>query len=121
MGATLHVVTAISNPERFRSRYNLYKNFEKHVTDAGGELTTVELAFGNRPYVITDANNPKDVQVRTSCQIWHKENLLNLGISRLPRNWEYVAWVDADIMFARPDWVEETLHQLQHFHVVQMF
>jgi hypothetical protein len=47
--------------------------------------------------------------------------MVNLGISRLPKDWQYVAWVDADITFARPDWVAETIHKLQHHHVVQMF
>ena len=29
----------------------------------------------------------------------------------------YVAFIDADMMFTRTDWVQETLHQLQHFDV----
>jgi hypothetical protein len=29
--------------------------------------------------------------------------------------------VDADVQFARSDWAQETLHQLQHYHVVQMW
>jgi hypothetical protein len=64
---------------------------------------------------------PCHIQLRTKSQIWHKENLLNIGMSRLPHDWKYVAWIDCDVLFARPDWVEETIHQLQHFHVVQMF
>jgi len=117
----LYVITVITNPCRYSSRYNLYKNFEKMVKDAGGILLTVEAAFGNRPHVITEPNNPWHVQLRTDSEIWHKENLINIGISRLPQDWEYVAWVDADVTFARPDWVNETLNQLQHYHVVQMF
>lgn len=121
MFADLHVVTAISNPERYRSRYSLFKNFEKHVLDSGAKLYVVEAAFGERPHAITTANNPNHIQLRTSSEIWHKENMLNIGISRLPSDWKYVAWIDADITFARPDWVDETIHQLQHFHIVQMF
>lgn len=117
----LYVVTAISNPWRYRSRYELYEKFRKMVTDAGAILYTVEIAFGNRPFEITDCNNPHHVQLRTDSELWHKENMLNLGIERLPQNWEYVAWIDADITFARPDWVEETLNLLQHYSVVQMF
>ena len=52
---------------------------------------------------------------------WHKENLVNLGIARLPRDSRYVAWVDADLTFARHDWVQETIQQLQHYPIVQMF
>lgn len=117
----LHVVTAISNPERFRSRYDLYRAFEKQVEDAGAVLTTVELALGERHHEVTDTAHPRHVQVRSPHELWHKENLLNVGISRLPADWRYVSWVDADVSFARPDWAAETIHQLQHFDVVQMF
>jgi hypothetical protein len=117
----LYVVTAISNPCRYRARYNLYRAFEKHCADGGAILYTVEMAFGGRPFEITDACNPRHVQVRGDNELWHKENLLNIGISRLPAEAKYIAWIDADIEFARPDWAQETLHQLQHYAMVQMF
>ncbi len=47
--------------------------------------------------------------------------MINLGLARLPRDFEYVAWIDADVEFLRPDWAEETVHQLQHYMFVQMF
>jgi hypothetical protein len=117
----LYVVTAISNPCRYRSRYKLYRAFEKHCADGGAILYTVEMAFGGRPFEVTNACNPRHVQVHGNHELWHKENLLNIGIARLPAEAKYVAWIDADIEFARPDWAQETLHQLQHFDVVQMF
>ncbi len=117
----LYVVTPIINPCRYKSRYNLYHDFAKMVNDSGAELFTVEAAFGNRPFEVTDVGNPNHLQLRTETELWHKENMLNLAIAQLPRDWEYVAWVDADVSFARPDWVQETIHQLQHFDVVQMF
>jgi hypothetical protein len=117
----LYVVTAISNPCRYRSRYNLYRGFEKHCADGGAILYTVEMAFGGRPFEVTDVCNPRHIQVRGDDELWHKENLLNIGIGRLPAEAKYVAWIDADVEFARPDWAQETLHQLQHFDVVQMF
>lgn len=54
-------------------------------------------------------------------EIWLKENILNIGVQHLPEDAKYVAFVDADILFTRPDWVSETLHALQHYDVVQMF
>jgi hypothetical protein len=117
----LDVVAVISNPVRYESRYNLYRSFERYVAASGARLTTVELAYGNRPFEVTGEGDPRAVQLRTGHELWHKENLINIGISRLPRDWKYVAWVDADILFARPDWVQETLHQLQHYAVIQMF
>jgi hypothetical protein len=117
----LHVITVIFNPHRYRSRWSLYKKFEKQIEDAGATLWTVEAAFGEREFAITESNHPRHIQFRTAHELWHKENLINLAISRLPADCKYVAWVDADVRFVRPDWVGETLHKLQHFHFVQMF
>jgi hypothetical protein len=119
--APLYVVAPIINPSRYQSRYSLYRDFEKHITDAGAVLYTVEAAYGDRDFEITSTDNPRHIRLRTNHEIWHKENLINIGVSRLPADWKYVAWIDADVQFARPDIVAETVHQLQHFSVVQMF
>lgn len=122
--APLDVVAVVSNPFRYRSRYDLYRQFEKHILESGARLTTVELAYGNRPFEILDLSEPRVqryVQLRTEHEIWHKENLINIGVSCLPRDWQYVAWIDADIQFVRTDWVQETLQLLQHYYVVQLW
>jgi len=117
----LHVIAVVFNPVRFRSRWALYQKFKKQVEDSGAILHTVECAFGERLFTITEPNNPLHLQVRTRKELWIKENLINLAIQRLPSDWKYVAWVDADVFFTRPDWVGETIQQLQHYDVVQMF
>jgi hypothetical protein len=119
----LYVVCAVSNPVRFESRFKLYQRFAKEMKAAGVQLVTVEAAFGERPHetpALADSYG-QHILLRSSEEIWQKEALLNVGISRLPADWEYCAWVDADISFLRPDWVGETLEALQHFPVVQMF
>jgi len=117
----LHVITVVSNPMRYYARYKLYQTFSKMVEEAGGILYTVELALRDRHFEVTDHANPRHIQLRSPEILWHKENLINIGISRLPQDAEYVAWIDADVQFARPDWVQETLHQLQIYKVVQMW
>jgi hypothetical protein len=117
----LHVIVPLTNACRYATRYHLFEKFEKMVNDAGAQLWVAEAAFGNRPHVVTHKDNPRHIQLRTWSEVWHKENLINIAFSRLPSDWEYVAWIDPDISFARPDWVNETLNQLQHFHIVQMF
>lgn len=117
----LYVVTVVFNPPRYYTRYKLYQQFAEMVENAGGILYTVELALRDRAFEVTEPDNPRHIQLRTTSEIWHKESLLNLGISRLPEDWEYVATIDSDILFARPDWVNETLHLLQSYKIVQMF
>jgi hypothetical protein len=36
-------------------------------------------------------------------------------VARLPNDWKYVAWVDADVNFTNPHWVRVTVQQLQHY------
>ena len=117
----LYVIAVISNPFRYKVRYALYRNFEIYIKNSGAILYTVELAFNNRPFEVTQENNPFHIQLRSDQELWHKENMMNIGVSRLPPNAKYIAFVDADVTFSRPDWVNETLQQLQHYKVVQLF
>lgn len=117
----LHVIAVVSNPVRYKSRYTLFEKFRKQCTSSNHKLWVVEAAFGDRPFEVTDSCNPNHIQFRSWDEIWLKENMINLAIQRLPSDWQYVAWVDADVTFTRADWAEETVQQLQHFYVVQMF
>lgn len=117
----LHVISVISNPIRYASRYRLYRDFEAHMREAGVTHHTVELLFGDRPCEVTHPETANHIQVQTFEELWHKENLINVGIASLPADWEYVAWIDADVAFANPAWAVETVQQLQHHHVVQLF
>ena len=116
----LHVVTAVANPIRWKSRINLYKDFEQHMLDSGVKLTTVECTYGDRPHTLGDSPHVNYVKVHASGHhlVWNKEPLLNVGISRIP-DAKYIATIDADVMFRRADWAAETVHALQHYHVVQ--
>ena len=119
----LYVVTCLFNPLRYRNRYFNYHTFENMVAKSGAILYTVEIAFGDRHFEITDQNNPHHLQLRAADnqEIWLKENSLNLLINRLPAQAQYIAWIDADVSFVRPDWAQETLHLLQHNDFLQLF
>ncbi|MCC6538435.1 MAG: hypothetical protein IT162_12845 [Bryobacterales bacterium] len=114
----------ISNPVRYASRYRLYEAFVAQNAAPHVRFWTVEVAYGDRPFVVTQPGEPQHLQLRTNCEIWHKENALNLLFAHVLNvcpGAQYFAWVDADLTFVRPDWAYETLQQLQHYQVVQMF
>ena len=121
----LHVVIVISNPCLFARRYILTREFvqrmELEETDI--HLYVVELAYQNQRFLVTDKKNPKHLQIRTETPIWHKENMINLGIRKLlPKSWKAVAWIDADIEFENPSWAKDTLKVLNGTKdVVQIF
>jgi hypothetical protein len=119
---TLHVITPVFNPVRYHSRYTLYREYEARMAQVPGiNLITVELAFGDRAFEVTQAGNPNHVQLRTDCEIWYKEGMVNAGFARLPSDWQYVAWIDGDVQFINDRWSTETVHQLQHYRLVQLF
>lgn len=118
---TLHVVTSITNTSRWHSRYRLAREFMERMEGTPNvALYVVEGAFGDRHHEVTDSSNPRHLQLRIHSEIWVKENLINLGVRYLlPRDWRYMAWVDGDVEFRDPHWAQETMHQLQHFPVLQ--
>lgn len=122
VGDVLHVIVPINNYVRYKRRYELFHAFLEHMNTLKGiEVYIVEVALSERPFVVTQANNPKHLQLRTNSVMWHKENMINQMVERLPRNWKYVAWVDGDVKFNSSNIAAETIHQLQHHDIVQMF
>lgn len=124
MSDPLYVIAVISNPCRYKSRSELFKKFKLEMEAQNVKLLVVEVAYGDRPFEICCDNNPYHIRMCTNCEIWHKENMINIGVRNLTRlhpDWKYMAWIDADITFLNKSWYEETIHQLQHYKVVQLF
>lgn len=119
----LYVVTSLFNPAGWHSRPKNYLDFEKHMLDCGVHLITVEAALGERQHILSETthHNHTIIRVRVTGELWIKENLMNIGFYALPSNAKYVAFIDADMIMTKYGWVEDTLRQLQHHPVVQMF
>jgi hypothetical protein len=117
----LHILMPIMNPIRYRTRWKLFSDAVRRFEANGGLVYVVEVQFGEREFCVTDPANPRHLRIHTDHEIWHKENALNLLMKRLPLDWKYLAWIDGDVSFARDDIFNETLHQLQHYQVVQMW
>jgi hypothetical protein len=50
---------------------------------------------------------------------WIKENLINLAISRLPKDWKYVIWCDRDVVFDGEQWIDKSIEKLSQCDVIQ--
>jgi hypothetical protein len=121
---TLHVVAVVSNPAMFARRFILTKQFLRRMEQESNVVVyVVELAYGSQNFYITDAKNPRHLQLRTEVALWHKENMINVGIRRLlPPKWKAVAWIDADVEFESGTWALDTLKVLNGYKdVVQVF
>lgn len=121
----LNIIIVISNPCLYAKRYILLKEFVKKIEEEeeNVNLFIVELAYKGQKFYITDKQNKNHLQIKTDCPIWHKENMINLGVKYLlPSNWKAVAWIDADIEFDNNSWALDTLKILNGCKdVVQLF
>jgi len=119
---TLHVIMVISNPCQYASRYLLAKEFIYRMAQEPIQLYVVELVYGDQEFQVTKKNCPTHLQLRTEVPLWHKENMVNMGIKLLPLNWKAMAWIDADIEFESTTWAQDTLKLLNGSKdVVQLF
>lgn len=123
----LHVVCVISNPCMYATRYILAKEFMKRMEfEPNVILYVCELLYEDQDqntYYVTDAKNPRHLQIKTKTPLWHKENMINAIIrEKLPDNWKAVAWIDADVHFESCSWALDTLKVLNgQYDIVQVF
>ena len=81
----LNVIIAFSNPCLYARRYILFKEFVKRIEEEeeNVNLFIVEMIYDNQKFMVTNKNNKNHLQLKAKVPLWHKENMINLGISRL--------------------------------------
>jgi len=123
--AKLNVIIVISNPCLYAKRYILMREFVKRFEEEEDyvNLFVVELIYTGQRFIVTDKNNKHHLQIKTDVPIWHKENMINLGVKYLlPQNYKAFAWIDADVEFESNTWALDTLKILNGCKdVVQVF
>lgn len=121
----LHIICVISNPCLYAKRYILMKEFINRMKneETNIELYIVELIYKNQKFIITDKTNKQHLQLKTDNPLWHKENMINLGVKYLlPKDYKAFAWVDCDISFENISWAKDTLKLLNGaYDIVQLF
>jgi hypothetical protein len=121
----LNVIVVISNPCLFATRYILMREFIQRIDkeETNVNLYIVEMIYPNQRFIITEKSNKKHLQLQTECPLWHKENMINLGVKHLlPKNYKAFAWIDGDIEFENNTWALDTLKVLNGTKdIVQLF
>jgi hypothetical protein len=110
----LHVFAARSNPLHWTAPHRNWLRFAQGMKAAGVSLTVIECAYGEEDHRCA-IDGVRHIPVRAKTRVWNKENLLNIGVHRT-REAQYIAWIDAVILFRREDWAMATL---QHYDVIQ--
>lgn len=110
------VITTHYNPCNYKRLLNNYFIFKENLTK-DADLFVAELSFNNEfriPEALHIHGSEKNI-------MWQKERMLNLIVENLDPKYDIIAWIDADILFADPDWLEKALEKLEKYPVVQLF
>lgn len=116
---TLYVILPYFNFCGFKRRHELFMNFVIEISKIKNIKIIVSELIGPTP--IGKLKAWKHLKFNSNDRLWVKENLINKGIESLPKDWEHVAWIDADIQFLNGRWVEDTIHELQKCDLVQLW
>lgn len=119
----LAIVTCCFNPSN--SEY-LWKNYKEFVDTLGpykDRLTTSVLHFDGDSQLVIGACGKvlRFVGNKSDHTLWQKESLLNAAISVLDPSYDAVAWIDNDVIFNNPSWLDDTEKALENQSVIQMF
>lgn len=112
-------LTTLYNPANYTSKYKNYELFRQNLQKYGIPLYTIECAFKKQKHYL-----PVDkyhFRVRSNSILWHKERLINLAVSQLPKSVKYVAWLDSDIIYDNPLWFDKLRGLLKNHLLVQSF
>lgn len=119
MSSDLWSITCYFNPCRYRTKRANFDVFMEGMKKAGANLLVVELAFGDEEFELEPGENV--LQLRGGGVMWQKERLLNIALGHLPADCTKVAWLDNDLIFDDPRWLERTSKALDDLMVVQPF
>jgi hypothetical protein len=113
----LYVILPYFNYCGFKSRRRLFIECVKRLQNTPGLRVVIAEALGPAPLPKMGVH----FTFKVSDQIWIKENLVNMAVKKLPADWLYVAWIDADITFLNENWPIDTVSLLRANEVVQLF
>ncbi len=113
----LWAITCYFNPLRYQRRLANFRVFRERLQVP---LVVVELAYGPE-FELQAQDADILIQLRGTSVLWQKERLLNIALQALPSSCRKVAWLDCDIFFDSPGWIEGAESLLDRFAVIQLF
>ncbi|WP_425395014.1 glycosyltransferase family A protein [Aeoliella sp.] len=119
MNKELGIVTCFFNPCRYRSRRRNLHACLKGIQASGARILLVELLFGSASSE-APAGDYELLRLHSESVMWQKERLLNVGTKELLKDCDYVAWIDADIVFENTSWLRNVVRALQEHTVVSV-
>lgn len=101
------IISCYFNPMKSPWRRKAFDTFFEGIK--GYNYKIVECVIGDSQPELPDFIE----KVYTKSLLWHKETLLNNIIKSLPSKYKYIFWLDADIIFTNPNWLEESVNVMK--------
>lgn len=112
------IISCYYNPKKSPARLDAFNKFYSTIKHLNHII--IECAIGNGTFELEESINIR--RVRTSSTLWHKEALLNNIINSLPIKYDYVFWVDADVIFTNQNWLINGVNALKNgANIIQPF
>lgn len=111
------VISCFYNPENSPYRLLAFQKFYRTIKHLNHRI--IECTIGDAKPQLPDS--PFLSRVKTESLLWHKEALLNKLIRELPDEYDYVFWVDADIIFTNDHWMNDAVECLKEDQIIQPF
>lgn len=110
-----------ANFDQTKHLYELHNNFRDYARSYGLNFQTVEVVFPGQEFQLTRPNHaPDELQFKSDWIFAMRENLVNVGIKKLPDDWQYMAWIDQHIYWEDPYWFEKCIWLFSHHNIVHM-
>jgi hypothetical protein len=119
MNDVLYIIVPYFNFLNWESnRLNLDNFLIKNDFPSNTKVILVEGYINNQLQDYSDKVH-KHLKFKLKNIFWAKENLINLAIKNLPKDWHFVSWVDRDVVFQADSWVNESIEKLKKSDVIQ--
>jgi len=121
--STFWIVTPIytANILQTERLYELHRNFRNYIKTLGLSHQVVEVIFPGQEFQVTEPNNePYDLQYRDEWIFCMRENLVNVGVGKLPDDWAFLSWIDQHIFWEDPYWFEKSMWLMSHYNIVHL-
>jgi hypothetical protein len=119
---TLYILVSYFNYNSNKSRErNIYSFIQKNSNNKV-KIVIIEGIYNNcNP--LKDLNSQVFLHLKYNVKhpISLQDNLINVGIKKLPIDWQYLVWIDSDVIFNNENWADNILKELQDKDIVHCF
>jgi hypothetical protein len=110
------IIACYYNPTHNPYRLKAFNEFYESIKHLNHRI--VECVIGDAKPELPETEFITKVSTNTT--LWHKESLLNGIIAKLPAEFKYVFWIDADVIFTNQNWMQDAVTELQKNRMVQL-